>query len=384
MNPQISLAYQRFEQLAAEALILLPGLGIAIVVFMLFLAAAHWTRKLVQHINARRFHHNLVLVLGRLAQWGMIFLGMLLAITIAFPSFTPANLISALGITGIAIGFAFKDIFENFLAGILILATEPFKIDDQIIFGSFEGTIERIETRATMMRTYDGRLVVIPNAELFKGSFIVNTAFPARRLEYDVTIGNGDDIAAAKAIMLGVLTGLAGVEKDPAPDTLVIDYGDYGVKIRMRWWITPPRRADALAMKDEVLSRVKGELTRHGIDLPYPTHQVLFHDQTEGSDGDRQRQREGWPGEPGQQADGGADGGADDSTAITPGKYGSKLSWQLNSAAPGCSLPAVGQGAAHLSDTPPDGAAVELGLDSARVQFIQEVELLGHRARAIR
>ncbi|MDQ1833727.1 mechanosensitive ion channel family protein [Massilia scottii] len=295
MSVQLSVAYERLEQLGTEALRLLPGVGIAIAIFVLFLVAAHWTRWLVQHLNARRFHHNLVTVLGRMAQWGIILVGLLLAITIAFPSFTPANLISALGITGIAIGFAFKDLFENFLAGILILITEPFRIDDQIMFGAFEGTVETIETRATMIRTYDGRLVVIPNAELFKGSFIVNTAFPTRRLEYDVTIGNGDDILKAKEVMLRVLARLSGIEASPAPDALVIEYADAGVKIRIRWWIKPPRRADALALRDQVLCAVKAELTRHGIDLPYPTHQILFHDQTEATDGDRARQREGWP-----------------------------------------------------------------------------------------
>lgn len=295
MNIPLSVAYERLEQLGHEALRLLPGVGIAIVIFVLFIVAARWTRRLVQHLNERRFHHNLVTVLGRMAQWGILLLGLLLAITIAFPSFTPANLISALGITGIAIGFAFKDIFENFLAGILILISEPFRIDDQIIFGQFEGTVETIETRATKIRTYDGRLVVIPNAELFKGSFIVNTAFATRRLEYDVTIGNGDDILKAKAVMLAVLARLPGIEADPAPDALVIAYADFGVTVRLRWWIKPPRRADALDVRDRVLCAVKAELTRHGIDLPYPTHQILFHDQTEDTDGDRNQQREGWP-----------------------------------------------------------------------------------------
>ncbi len=295
MNLQLSIAYERLDQLGTEVLRLLPGISIATIVFLLFLAGAHWSRKLVQHVNAKRFHHNLVTVLGRMAQWGIILVGLLLAITIAFPSFTPANLISALGITGIAIGFAFKDIFENFLAGLLILISEPFRIDDQIIFGAFEGTVERIETRATMIRTYDGRLVVIPNAELFKGSFIVNTAFPTRRLEFDLTIGNGDDIAKAKEVMLGVLTRLPGIETSPAADALVIDYADNGVTVRIRWWIKPPRRADALDIRDQVLCAVKNALTRHGIDLPYPTHQILLHDQTEESDGDRTRQREGWP-----------------------------------------------------------------------------------------
>ena len=108
-------------------------------------------------------------------------------------------------------------------------------------------------------------------------------------------IGNGDDIATAKRIMLDALHRLADVEQDPAPDVLLMAYVDAGVALRLRWWIKPPRRADTLAKQDQVLEKVKAALTMHGIDLPYPTHQVLFHDQTEDTDGDRRRQREGWP-----------------------------------------------------------------------------------------
>lgn len=295
MSPELTIAYQRLESLGASAMRLLPNLVIGILVLLLFLFLARLVRRLVQRINTGRFQENLVIVLGRMAQWAMILLGILLSVTVAFPSFTPGNLISALGITGIAIGFAFKDIFENFLAGILILITEPFRIGDQIVFGGFEGTVEEIETRATKMRTYDGRLVVIPNAELYKGSFIVNTAYPSRRLQYDVVIGNGDDVAVAKRLMLEALAGLPDVEAEPPPDALLVEYADAGVKIRVRWWIKPPYRADALAIQDHVLESIKAALTAQGIDLPYPTHQVLFHDQTEETDGDRRRQREGWP-----------------------------------------------------------------------------------------
>jgi small-conductance mechanosensitive channel len=295
MSEEIAIAYQRLHALGIGTMRMLPNIAIALLVFLLFLLIASLTRKLVQHINADKFHENLVVVLGRITQWGLILLGVMLSVTIAFPSFTPANLISALGITGIAIGFAFKDIFENFLAGILILLTEPFRIGDQIVFGGFEGTIDQIETRATKLRTYDGRLVVIPNADLYKGSFIVNTAYPTRRLQYDVVIGNGDDIQQAKKIMLDAIKDLSDVEADPAPDALVMAYADAGVSIRIRWWIKPPRRADVVAMQDQVLEKVKAALTENGIDLPYPTQQVLFHDQTEETDGDRRRQREGWP-----------------------------------------------------------------------------------------
>ncbi|QGZ42861.1 mechanosensitive ion channel-like protein [Pseudoduganella flava] len=295
MSEEIAIAYQRLHALGAAAVRMLPNLVIAALVLLMFLLVARHARSLVQKISARKYHNNLVTVLGRMTQWGLILLGVMLAVTVAFPSFTPGNLISALGITGIAIGFAFRDIFENFLAGILILVTEPYKIGDQIVFGNFEGTIEQIETRATTMRTYDGRMVIIPNADLYKGTVIVNTAYPARRLQYDVVIGNSDDVAMAKRLMLDAMRGIPEVEATPEPDVLLLAYADAGVTLRIRWWIKPPRRADALALQDQVLEKIKVVLTENGIDLPYPTHQILFHDQTEMTDGDRRRQREGWP-----------------------------------------------------------------------------------------
>jgi small-conductance mechanosensitive channel len=200
-----------------------------------------------------------------------------------------------LGISGVAIGFAFRDILQNFLSGILILLTEPFEIDDQIVFKGFEGTVEHIQTRATTIRTYDGRRIVIPNAELFTNSVTVNTAFESRRLQYDVGIGYGDDIDEAKRLMLEAMRETEGVLNDPSPDAIVMELAGSTVNIRARWWIKPPRRAESLELQDRVLTAIKRKLTANGIDLPFPTQQILFHDQTEETDGDRSRQREGWP-----------------------------------------------------------------------------------------
>ncbi|MEO5729319.1 MAG: mechanosensitive ion channel domain-containing protein, partial [Byssovorax sp.] len=88
-------------------------------------------------------------------------------------------------------------------------------IGDQIVFKEYEGTVEGIQTRATFLETYDGRRVVIPNAELFTQAVLVNTAFEIRRLEYDVGIGFGDDIVGAKALMLDAISEVEGVLKDP-------------------------------------------------------------------------------------------------------------------------------------------------------------------------
>lgn len=291
-----SLAWEKLQGMVTSLVASIPNILIGLLIFLLFYLIAQGIKVLVQRATEnRRRARSLALVLGRLAQGSVLIVGLLVAVTIAVPDFTPSDLVGALGIGSIAIGFAFRDIFQNFLAGILILLTEPFRINDQIVYKTYEGTVEDIQTRATTIRTYDGRRVVIPNAELFTNSVVVNTAFTYRRLEYDVGIGYGDDIEQARALILEAIRSVEDVLADPAPDALVVDLAPSTVNIRARWWIKPPRRADALDLQDKVLTAIKQSLMDHGIDLPFPTQQVLFHDQTEATDGDRTRQREGWP-----------------------------------------------------------------------------------------
>jgi small-conductance mechanosensitive channel len=296
LGESVSTAWDKIQGMIEGVIILLPNLVLALIVFALFWFGAIAIRTLVKRLT-RRYRHarNLGLVLGRLSQGLTILIGLFVALSIIIPTFKAGDLVQLLGISGVAIGFAFRDILQNFLAGILILLTEPFQMDDQIVFKDFEGTVENIQTRATTIRTYDGRRIVIPNSELFTNSVTVNTAFENRRLEYDIGIGYGDDIDRAKELIMEAMQGVEGVLRDPAPDVLVMELAESTVNILARWWIQPPRRADALDMRDRVLTTIKNKLTANGIDMPFPTQQILFHDQSEETDGDRARQREGWP-----------------------------------------------------------------------------------------
>ncbi|MEA5602332.1 mechanosensitive ion channel family protein [Nostoc sp. UHCC 0252] len=296
MNAEISTAWDKVQSMINGFIALLPNIVLGLIVFIFFLFVASRIKVVVKRLTRnRRSARNLGLVLGRLAQGLTILIGLFIALSIVIPTFRAGDLVQLLGISGVAIGFAFRDILQNFLAGILILLTEPFQIDDQIVFKGFEGTVENIETRATTIRTYDGRRIVIPNSELFTNSVTVNTAFDNRRLEYDVGIGYNDDIDRAKQLMLDAMLSVDEVLKDPAPDVLAMELAESTVNIRVRWWVHPPRRADNLISRDKVIIAIKKKLVANGIDLPFPTQQILFHDQTEETDGNRSRQREGWP-----------------------------------------------------------------------------------------
>ena len=281
MNIDLGAALATLEGWVNGFIAALPNLVVAILIVVAFIFLARLIRKVILKMTVSKNRSaSLGVVIGRLAFGVTIITGFLIALMVLIPSFTPGQLVGALGISSIAIGFAFKDILQNFLAGILILLTEPFQLGDQVAVGDYEGTVLNIETRATKIKTYDGRLVVIPNADMFTDSVTVNTAFDRRRSEYDVGIGYGDDIAKAKAILHEVITSTDGVLSDPAPDFLTVEFADSSVKIKTRWW-TAPEIADVWPIRDAIMSEVKIRFDAEGIDLPFPIRTVYLEKETE-------------------------------------------------------------------------------------------------------
>ncbi|QQP91684.1 mechanosensitive ion channel [Skermanella sp. TT6] len=297
VDAEISTAWATIDQMIDWSISFLPKLAIGVVVFVLFWLIGKGVRLAARRGTAGGSARNVGLVLGRLAQWGLTLLGLLVAVTIMFPSVRPVDLFSLLGISSVAIGFAFKDILQNFLAGILILLRQPFRLGDQIVFKEFEGTVEEIETRTTIIKTYDGRRAYVPNGEIFTNAVVVNTAYGIRRSQCDIGIGYGDDAHRAAAVIVETLRTVEGVLREPAPEAIAVALADSSVNIRARWWTDAHQHA-VLRVQHEVIMAIKDRMSASGIDLPFPTSVVLFHDQTEETDGDRTRQREGWPSGP--------------------------------------------------------------------------------------
>jgi small conductance mechanosensitive channel len=294
LSADMSALFRSVNGMVEGFFAVLPMLLIALVVFVAFWFLARFARLLIMKATGERTHANVGKVIGRLGQWAIIFLGLLVALSVVAPSVKPSNVLSVLGFGGVAIGFAFKDILQNFVAGILLLLREPFRVGDQIVYKTFEGTVEEIDTRATLIKTYDGRRVIIPNGDIYTNAITVNTAYGRRRSQCDIGIGYGDDIDYARGVILKAMQGLEGVLADPAPDAVVSDLAGSTINLRARWW-TEPSRADVVTTQDRVLTAIRNACGEAQIDLPYPTQVILLHDQTDANDGDRTRQREGWP-----------------------------------------------------------------------------------------
>ncbi|MFB6116319.1 MAG: mechanosensitive ion channel family protein [Candidatus Nanosalina sp.] len=184
---------------------------------------------------------------------------------------------TAVGLIGLGISFALQDIIANFISGILIMITRPFEIGDQIEAGGEEGTIQDISTRATEIKTYDGRKVIMPNSQLYSNQVVNNTGYGNRRFNVIVGISYDDDIKKAKKLAEEVLEEAETVESDPEPQVLVDELGGSSVNLKLRGW-TDNRRANIASGASEVSQLVKEKYDDAGIDIPYPIRTVYMEE----------------------------------------------------------------------------------------------------------
>ncbi|MGD2078342.1 MAG: mechanosensitive ion channel family protein [Chloroflexota bacterium] len=278
MEIDIGTIWTQIQETLTDLANRLPALLLALLTLVIFYFLAGrislWAKSF---IDKRSSSKNAATVTGLITRWSIIALGVLVALSIALPSFGAADLIQALGLGSVAIGFAFRDIFQNFLAGLIILVTDAFKIGDQIVVESedLEGTVTDIQTRATTILTYDDRQIIIPNATLFTNAVTINTATEKRRSEQLVGISYDSDIDTATSLIKEALYQIDGVLSEPAPDILVDDLAPSSVNLRVRWW-TDARRSNLVATKSAVVRRIKYLLDEHGIDIPYPARTLYI------------------------------------------------------------------------------------------------------------
>ena len=249
---------------------ILPNLAVALVVFLIFWFLSGIAKRQVSQRFNDHGRESLGIAMGRIAGIVLLVLGLAFALTVAAPSIDLGTLVGSLGIGSVAIGFAFKDILQNWLAGMLILVKQPFRIGDQIEAEGFEGTVEEIDTRATILRTFNGEHVLIPNSTLYTSPVTVRTRSKLSRGEYTVGVSYDADIDQVLDLIEAQLGKINGIAEDPAPDAFAWELGESSVNIKARWW-TSAERAEQVRIRGEAVRAIKLALDEAGVDIPFPT-----------------------------------------------------------------------------------------------------------------
>ncbi|MGF1536965.1 MAG: mechanosensitive ion channel family protein, partial [Elainellaceae cyanobacterium] len=212
-------------------------------------------------------------LVGRLGYGAVWVLGTVIALGVVGLEF--GALLGALGLTSVAIGFSLKDVLSNYISGVILLAARPFRLGDQVVIDEYEGTITQIQLRATTMRTYDGRLVYIPNQEVFQASITNNTASPLRRSSVIVGIDYDEDISEAKAVIRRGLEAIKGVDPDRPIEVLVNELAASTVNLEIRFWVDS-HRGEFLETTSLVAQDIKESLERADISMPTEIYTLSF------------------------------------------------------------------------------------------------------------
>lgn len=283
MNKQLDASVNTVEilvnqlRMMGEGLVqLLPSLAIALLVIIITWVVARFATKiadkLTQKTHMRASLQELVETAVRIGIW---LIGLLVALTILLPDLTPSSLIAGLGVGTVAIGFAFQDIFENFLAGILLMVREKMRIGDYINCEDIEGRVEQISLRETHIRKLSNELTIVPNSILFKNPVEILTDKEQRRHEVVCGVSYDTDLEEASSVIRKAVEGCEVVDTNKPIDIFACEFNSSSVDFRIRWWAGAQQRDKHVSL-DAVIRAIKGALDNAGIEIPFPYRTHTF------------------------------------------------------------------------------------------------------------
>jgi small-conductance mechanosensitive channel len=276
MQP-LKILLEQLREMARAGIEILPQLLISIsILFVTYLLAKlirSIARRLFKRTKMRKSLVNLLILLSSLSVW--VF-GIMIAAIILFPNLTPTKMLAGLGIGSVAIGFAFKDIFENFLSGILILLRREMRIGDFIECEGLEGKVENILVRETHIRQTDGQLVMVPNSMLFKNPLTILTDIADRRITVICGVAYKEDVDEAREVIRKAVLKCKSVISDSRKvEIFAQEFADSSINYEVTWW-TGSTPLEVRISRDEVVAAVKRALDDAGIEIPFPYRTLTF------------------------------------------------------------------------------------------------------------
>lgn len=273
----IRILFEQLRSIARATVEMIPQLVVALVVLLVTWLLTRMARYILQRTLQRtHLRSSLKELFTLLLSIGIWVFGIMIAAVIVFPGLTPASILAGLGIGSVAIGFAFKDVFENFLAGIIILFRREMRIGDMIECEDIEGKVAKIAIRESHIEQTDGQLVIVPNSMLFKNPVTIRTHDDLRRTTIICGVSYDTDVDAARGVIEKAVASCATVTDDSRPiQVFAQEFADSSINFEVTWW-TGSKPVDVRRSRDEVVAAVKAALDAENIEIPFPYRTLTF------------------------------------------------------------------------------------------------------------
>lgn len=259
------------------AIDMLPNFAVAIVVVILFALLARLARWAIHKIFAKNTNNiSVVRLFGTISYIAVITAGLFIALGVLNLEKTVTSLLAGAGILGLAIGFAFQDIAANFLSGILMAFRKPLKTNDLVETNGFMGIVRHISIRTTILSTFQGQEVMIPNKDVFNNPIVNYTKSGDRRVDLAVGVSYGDDLQKVEDLVKKTVAGLDGVKKEKGVDLVYTEFGDSSINFTTVFWLQDISHGSFLKCRSEAIKAIKAAFDANDITIPFPIRTLDF------------------------------------------------------------------------------------------------------------
>jgi small conductance mechanosensitive channel len=262
-----------FQKIVEDAIAGIPNLIAAVVIFIVSLYAAALLRRVTRKaLQERGSNPQAILLVSSLSYWAVLLLGLIVALEQV--GFNLTAFLAGLGIAGFTIGFALKDFSKNFISGLLMLIQQPFGIGDAVEIGGISGIVLKVDLRSTEIRAFDGRLILIPNADVYTQPITNYSRTDWRRVEIKIGVAYDTDMESARRAALQAIQKIHGLIVDRTPTVYFQEYGASTMNLALYYYVNT-NQTDPFVAKDTGLLAIMDAFKREGIEMPYPT-QVVY------------------------------------------------------------------------------------------------------------
>lgn len=248
----------------------IPNMAVAVLVFIVFFISAKYSKRWVERLFDRSSRNDVIKNLSSsIVYFTVIGLGVFIILEVLNLKTAVTSLLAGVGIVGIALGFAFQDIAANFLSGIILAYRKPFDISDIIQTGDFIGSVSQINIRDTVIKTFQGQEVVIPNRSVIQNPIINYTILGERRVDLPFRALFNEDISKIRLLVIQTLASIDQITRKEDIDLVFTGYDHSAINYEIRFWINYRREKDYIDTQSLVIMRIHKTFEENGISAPF-------------------------------------------------------------------------------------------------------------------
>ncbi|MCB9092057.1 MAG: mechanosensitive ion channel family protein [Halobacteriovoraceae bacterium] len=271
----INILIKKLDRWLEASIKMLPNIILAVIIFIIFYASAKTIKSTLEKI-LNRFSENRAV--NRLIGTGVYLLlsgiGLFISLGILQLDKAVTSLLAGAGVIGLALGFAFQEIASNFISGILIAFTKPYKLGDIVEVGEYVGEVQHITLRTTSIETYQGLEVLVPNKEMFTKTMVNYSSTPKRRIDLNVGVSYSSDLPFVEKVTKEALEEISGRIPSMPIDVFFKEFSDSSINFTAQIWVRYPGHRAYYQSVHECIISIKKHFDENGINIPFPIRTI--------------------------------------------------------------------------------------------------------------